>query len=60
MRTIPSAAQGATPAEFDYWEPMFFETMRTFRFGDWWADVTGAAWTESPFNEAAEEPPTRG
>ena len=49
-------AQGATPAEFDYWEPMFFQTMRTFRFADWWADVTGASWTETPFNEAAEDP----
>ena len=52
-------AQGATPAEFDYWEPMFFQSMRTFRFSDWWAEVTGAAWTETPFNEQAEGDPRR-
>jgi hypothetical protein len=46
-------AQGASAAEFDYWEPMFFQTIRTFRFSDWWADVTGANWTETPFNEDA-------
>ena len=53
-------AQGASPAEFDYWEPMFFQMMRTFRFADWWAEVTGASWTETPFNEAAgaSEPPS--
>jgi hypothetical protein len=27
-------AQGATPELFDYWEPMFFTTMRTLRFGN--------------------------
>ena len=37
-------AQGATVAEFDYWLPMFYESMRTFRFGDWWADVIGRDW----------------
>jgi hypothetical protein len=26
-------AQGATVEQFDYWEPMFFSTMRTVRFG---------------------------
>ena len=26
-------AQGATVERFDYWEPMFFSTMRTVRFG---------------------------
>jgi hypothetical protein len=28
-------AQAATIAEFDYWLPMFYESMRTFQFGDW-------------------------
>ena len=32
-------AQGSTVEEFDYWLPMFFESMRTFRFGDWGIDV---------------------
>jgi hypothetical protein len=47
-------AQGATPGEFDYWEPMFFEAMRTFRFADWWGEVTGTAWADTAFNENAE------
>ena len=52
-------AQGATPAEFDYWEPMFFESMRTVRFGDWWAEVTGQSWLERSLRELEEsaEPP---
>lgn len=37
-------AQGATPADYDYWLPMFNQAMRTFQFGDWWAEVTGQAW----------------
>lgn len=41
-------AQGSSAAEFDYWEPMFFESMRTFRFADWWAEVTGVHWAKSP------------
>jgi hypothetical protein len=32
-------AQGSSAAEFDYWLPMFFESMRTFRFGDWAIDL---------------------
>ena len=32
-------AQGSTVEEFDYWLPMFFESMRTFRFGDWGIDM---------------------
>jgi hypothetical protein len=28
-------AQAATVREFDYWLPMFYESMRTFQFGDW-------------------------
>ncbi|HET6319240.1 MAG TPA: hypothetical protein VFG86_22520 [Chloroflexota bacterium] len=27
-------AQAASPERFDYWEPMFFQAMRTIRFGD--------------------------
>jgi hypothetical protein len=29
-------AQGASVAAFDYWEPMFFEALRTVRFGGGW------------------------
>lgn len=32
-------AQGATVEAFNYWLPMFYESMRTFRFGDWAAEV---------------------
>ena len=42
-------AQGSSPAEFDYWEPMFFQSMRTFRFGDWWAEAAGLSWVEKAF-----------
>ena len=28
-------AQGASVEQFHYWLPMFYESMRTFRFGDW-------------------------
>ena len=49
-------AQGSTATEFDYWEPMFFHTMRTFRFADWWAEVNGVDWAETLFNEAAGTP----
>jgi hypothetical protein len=37
-------AQGETAAEFDYWLPHFTLLMRSVRFGDWWADVTGQSW----------------
>ncbi len=40
-------AQGATAEEFDYWLPMFNQMMRTFRFGDWWAELTGQEWLPS-------------
>jgi hypothetical protein len=49
-------AQGSSPERFDYWEPMFFQAMRTFRFGDWWAEATGVAWADTVFNEDAREP----
>lgn len=34
-------AQGATAQAFDYWLPMFYESMRTFRFGDWQLEMPG-------------------
>jgi hypothetical protein len=51
-------AQGATIEEFDYWLPVFTSMMRTFRFGDWWADMTGRAWL--PSLHAAGEPDDDG
>lgn len=30
--------------EFAYWEPMLAQMLRTFRFGDWWAEITGQEW----------------
>lgn len=40
-------AQGASPAEYDYWLPMLTQAMRTFQFADWWAEVTGTQWLPS-------------
>jgi hypothetical protein len=40
-------AQGATAEVFDYWMPMFTQCMRTFKFGDWWAEVLGKEWLPS-------------
>ena len=34
-------AQAPTVERFDYWLPMFYEAMRTFRFGDWAAELPG-------------------
>jgi hypothetical protein len=31
--------QAATIEQFDYWLPVFFQTIRTFRFGDWAAEA---------------------
>lgn len=42
-------AQGATVDTYEYWLPMFFESMRTVRFGDWWADATGLGWAVRAF-----------
>lgn len=53
-------AQGATEEEFEYWLPMFTQMMRTFRFGDWWAEVTGQEWQatlDRQSAEAEEDPP---
>lgn len=40
-------AQGASPADFDYWLPVFNGAMRTFQFADWWAEMTGHSWQQS-------------
>lgn len=48
-------AQGATVEEFDYWLPMFTQMIRTFRFGDWWAEVTGQEWLPSLDRRPAPE-----
>lgn len=37
-------AQGATPADYQYWLPMFTQAMRSFQFADWWAEATGEQW----------------
>lgn len=34
-------AQGASVEAFHYWLPMFYESMRTFRFGDWKLEMPG-------------------
>jgi len=44
-------AQAATVEAFEHWEPMFYEAMRTVRFGDWWADVIGVSWAERAFED---------
>lgn len=36
-------AQAATVEQFDYWLPVFYETIRTFRFGDWAAEAPEGA-----------------
>jgi hypothetical protein len=40
---VTLVAQAATVEAFDYWLPMFYESMRTFRFGDWALDAGVAA-----------------
>jgi hypothetical protein len=54
MTQVRLIAQGATAEAFAYWLPAFTMMMRTFRFGDWWADATGRAWLPS-LDAAAEE-----
>jgi hypothetical protein len=39
--------QGANVAEYEFWLPAFNFSMRTFQFGDWWAEVTGQTWQPS-------------
>ncbi len=48
-------AQGASVAEYDYWLPMLNQTMRSFQFADWWAEVTGQQWLPSLDAEPEEE-----
>ena len=36
-------AQG-TVDSYTYWLPAFNQSMRTFQFADWWAEVTGHSW----------------
>lgn len=45
-RQFRMIAQGEAE-DFAYWEPMLAQLMRTFRFGDWWADATGQEWLPS-------------
>jgi hypothetical protein len=40
-------AQAASPADYDYWLPMFNQMIRTFQYADWWAEITGFAWLPS-------------
>jgi hypothetical protein len=40
-------AQGNSPAEYEYWLPMFNQMMRTFQFADWWGEITGYEWLPS-------------
>lgn len=48
-------AQGASPAAFDYWLPVFFQTMRSFQFADWWGEIAGAPWQQSLPNDYPDE-----
>lgn len=49
-------AQGATPAEYAYWLPMFTQAMRTFQFADWWAEATGEQWLPNLNTSSRLEP----
>jgi hypothetical protein len=44
-------AQGATAEAFGHWEPMFYQAIRTVRFGDWWSEAIGVPWAERAFPE---------
>ena len=46
-------AQGSSPEEFAHWQAMFAYSIRTFKFGDWWADMIGVEWAEKPFPDDA-------
>jgi hypothetical protein len=47
-------AQGSSPEEFAYWEPMFFQMMRTFRFGFWGEELFASDFKE--LQEGTSEP----
>jgi hypothetical protein len=40
-------AQGSSESAFQYWLPMFTTVMRTVKFADWWADMTGKSWVRT-------------
>jgi hypothetical protein len=42
-------ARAATVEAFEYWEPMFYEAIRTVRFGDWWTEAHAAPGPERAF-----------
>ncbi len=42
-------AQGATEERFAYWRPMFNTIMRTVKFTDWWAEMTGVSWKRQAY-----------
>ena len=48
-------AQGANAERFAFYESMFYQAMRTFRFADWWAEATGMSWLERPFQDLPED-----
>ena len=59
---ISISAEGASPAAFDHWLPMFTTVMHTVRFGDWWAEATGTSWRrslETPPEAERRPPPER-
>jgi hypothetical protein len=57
---ISLSAQGSSPATFAYWLPMFNTAMRTVRFGDWWAELTGTSWRRTLPGTASPAPEAEG
>jgi hypothetical protein len=57
---ISLSAQGSSPATFAYWLPMFNTAMRTVRFGDWWAELTGTSWQRTLPGTASPAPEAEG
>lgn len=54
---IRMVAEGSSVERFGYWEPMFVTAFRSARFGDWWSEVVGIEWLNSPWVEDNENPP---
>jgi len=48
-------AQGDVDS-YTYWLPAFNQSMRTFQFADWWADLTGHSWLPSLKREEVDWP----
>lgn len=48
-------AQG-TVESYTYWLPAFNQSMRTFQFADWWAELTGHSWLTTLKREGEEWP----